>query len=55
MTKLALMCAAVFTGAVIANFAYQWLHRRYWDVAAERSYFQGVVLLALWLVAWSNS
>lgn len=35
---------AVFTGLVLANFAYQLVGDNNWPVAVERSWFQGTAL-----------
>ncbi len=37
----------VWFGLSIGNFLYQWLFHANWDVAAERSLFQLVALIAL--------
>jgi len=38
--------AAVFVGLVAANFIYQAFTGHLWQVALDRSFFQGVALLA---------
>lgn len=40
---------AVWAGLAIGNFAWQMFGDALWAVAAERSFFQGLAVLAVWL------
>lgn len=41
----------VISGIVVANFGYQLMTTAQWAVAAERTYFQLLAILATWLYA----
>jgi hypothetical protein len=47
----AIICSAVWAGLAVGNFLYQLFGQRLWAVAAERSYFQGLALLTVFVMA----
>ncbi len=39
-------------GLTLGNFTVEWFKTKDWPEAMERSYYQGVALLAAWFMIW---
>jgi len=47
-----MLVLGTFIGLSVGNFGLEILNKKRWTVALERSYFQGVALLAIWLLTF---
>lgn len=45
-----MLTLGTFVGMAVGNFGLEYFGRKRWSTAWERTYFQGVALLGIWLL-----